>query len=399
MTPREEAQAQIRAELDRHRPLEVSRRTLELIAEMAVRYSAVEGKAGFQVVDESGAQRFMERGGERVPMDIPGLVADIRERHPALFEAPAPAGSEPARGSLVVDAPAPPEPRSRDWLMIGGVAGAAEAAPAPAPREAAPAPAGEPARSRPARAAGALISAGTGVGGMAKALHARARLASQGVSDRIGAARDAIHERRATIADAPLRAAPAAGGFEAPPVERTGPRPLAPATPSAPRVTPYVYGLALLLAGLLLYALWPTGAKAPAPNRPAVASAPAPARAEPEATGGVPARPAAEEGVLRGVPEVVDTVTLRMEGRVVRLFGVEWARGGQPDDLTSYLRDRETECRPVSGSNAYRCTVNGQDLSRVVLFNGGGRTTAEATPELLKAEDHARDAKLGVWKR
>jgi endonuclease YncB( thermonuclease family) len=53
----------------------------------------------------------------------------------------------------------------------------------------------------------------------------------------------------------------------------------------------------------------------------------------------------------------------------------------------------------VEGSSSYRCTVNGQDLSRVVLFNGGGRTNAEATPELLRAEDHARDGKLGVWKR
>jgi endonuclease YncB( thermonuclease family) len=99
------------------------------------------------------------------------------------------------------------------------------------------------------------------------------------------------------------------------------------------------------------------------------------------------------------VPEVVDTVTLRLEGRIVKLFGVEWARGGQQDDLVNYLRNRQVECRIVEGSVSYRCIVDGQDLSRVVLYNGGGRTTAEATQELLQAEDRARDQRLGVWKR
>jgi endonuclease YncB( thermonuclease family) len=104
--------------------------------------------------------------------------------------------------------------------------------------------------------------------------------------------------------------------------------------------------------------------------------------------------------MLRGVPDVIDTATLSLDGEVVRLFGVEWAPGGgKPDDLTQYLRGREVSCEQVKSGDTYRCQVDGQDLSRVVLFNGGGKTTAEATPELKATEEKARTAQTGVWSR
>jgi endonuclease YncB( thermonuclease family) len=175
--------------------------------------------------------------------------------------------------------------------------------------------------------------------------------------------------------------------------------------------------LALVLGGTLLYTLLPSW-NAPQPPSTAMASAPpvstAPARrpstapgAEPIDTGSVPPKPPASarepaplpEGALRGVPEVIDTATLSIGGRVVALLGVQWARGGgEPADLAGYLRGREVTCLPAEGSaKAYRCEVEGQDLSKVVLFNGGGRATTEATPDLLAAEAHARSAKTGLW--
>jgi endonuclease YncB( thermonuclease family) len=102
---------------------------------------------------------------------------------------------------------------------------------------------------------------------------------------------------------------------------------------------------------------------------------------------------------LKGVPEVVDTATLRVEGKIVRLFGVEWARGGQAEDLTRYLRGRAVDCRLVATPDVYRCEVEGQDLSRAVLFNGGGRATADASPELAAAENHAKSERIGVWRK
>jgi len=34
-----------------------------------------------------------------------------------------------------------------------------------------------------------------------------------------------------------------------------------------------------------------------------------------------------------------------------------------------------------------------------VLFNGGGRASSEATPELLATEEEARSARVGIWRR
>lgn len=114
----------------------------------------------------------------------------------------------------------------------------------------------------------------------------------------------------------------------------------------------------------------------------------------------VPAdEPAKASTALSGSAEVIDTATLRVAGKLVRLFGVEWVRGGQADELTRYLAGRTVTCQPVAGSEARLCDVDGRDLSEVVLFNGGGRASAEATPDLVAAEDRARTERLGVWAR
>jgi endonuclease YncB( thermonuclease family) len=103
--------------------------------------------------------------------------------------------------------------------------------------------------------------------------------------------------------------------------------------------------------------------------------------------------------VLAGVPEVIDTATLRIEGKVVHLFGVEWARGAQGDDLNRYIRGRAVRCTPSGTADAHRCEVDGKDLSEVVLYNGGGRATPDAPSDLIAAENHAKTEKLGVWKK
>jgi endonuclease YncB( thermonuclease family) len=103
--------------------------------------------------------------------------------------------------------------------------------------------------------------------------------------------------------------------------------------------------------------------------------------------------------VLAGVPEVIDTATLRIEGKVVRLFGVEWARGAQGDDLKGYIRGRSVRCTATGTADVHRCEVDGKDLSEVVLYNGGGRATPDAPADLVTAENHAKTEKLGVWKK
>jgi 1A family penicillin-binding protein len=109
------------------------------------------------------------------------------------------------------------------------------------------------------------------------------------------------------------------------------------------------------------------------------------------------AKPAASASVVRGVPVVQNTGMLEIQGRVLRLFGVEAVRGRAAREFRRYLGNREVTCEPTGSNNEYRCRVDDQDLSRVVLFNGGGRASGNATPELRALEQQARSRSVGIW--
>ena len=113
------------------------------------------------------------------------------------------------------------------------------------------------------------------------------------------------------------------------------------------------------------------------------------------AAGDIPSAPNA--GVVRGVPTVQTTGILEIQGRVVPLFGVEGVRGRPAREFTRYLGSREVACEPAGSGNAYRCRAGNQDLSRVVLFNGGGRAAANATEDLRALEQQARASRVGIW--
>ena len=103
---------------------------------------------------------------------------------------------------------------------------------------------------------------------------------------------------------------------------------------------------------------------------------------------------------LRGEASAINTATLNIDGKLVRLYGVEgWRNGRALRDFGRYLDRGDVECTPFGDQGTYRCTLEGQDLSKVVLFNGGGRASAEATPELLATEEEARSARAGIWHR
>jgi endonuclease YncB( thermonuclease family) len=158
-------------------------------------------------------------------------------------------------------------------------------------------------------------------------------------------------------------------------------------------------GTCVLTAGALLIGVWVGSAGKPGkPGERAGRSE----SAEPASTGSVrqtqdPAGPKAVRMV--GLPEVIDTATLRINGRIVRLLGVEWARGGQADELAKYLGGREVDCAPANPPDVFRCKVEGRDLSEVVLYNGGGVATADAPPELAAAAARAKAERLGVWRK
>ena len=125
-----------------------------------------------------------------------------------------------------------------------------------------------------------------------------------------------------------------------------------------------------------------------------IRTAAAPSAAPPPAP--LPDAPVPAPEPLRGVPQVLDTATLQVAGRVVRLGGVVGVPGDFTGAMAQWIAGRDAVCTPQD-ANTWRCRVDGRDLSELVLSNGGGRATTDATPELRQAEQAARAARLGVW--
>ena len=103
---------------------------------------------------------------------------------------------------------------------------------------------------------------------------------------------------------------------------------------------------------------------------------------------------------LQGVPLVVDSGTLVLNGTLVHLSGVDGEPGEPAQQLLRYIGGRPVECRPVDAENAqYRCTVGRYDVGEAVVLNGAARATRNAPPDLRTAEQQARDAGRGIWRR
>ncbi|MGU3536479.1 nuclease [Methylobacterium sp. A54F] len=446
---RQRLRALIQAEIAGRRPRPVALRTLGLIAEAAL--EPTEAEPGYRVVDRDGAPRHRPASAGDTPagasttqpitsplpsplpspMTLAELLDEIAARHPALFLPPEP---EPAPA-----APEPPAPSAADEMRAAtarfvetqsalarnlaersGAHGRALAASAAGTMSAlrdrfdARMRAREAARAEPhaephaeSRAEAQLVPDPPAVEAAAPA--PRAAPAPQaappawhghvGLAARMRDAGDRVRER--------VREGFGAGGDP----ERRHRRWLGGGIVAA--------GLAVVAASLVVASRTPPEERAvqertavertagerttdarPRPSAQAEAPA-APAasdgRAEAEAPAETAPPPAANE--VRGVPDVIDTATLRVGGKLIHLFGVEWVRGGQAEELAKYLAGRSVSCQPASGSENYACQVEGRDLSEVVLFNGGGRASSEASPDLVAAEDHARSERLGVWKR
>lgn len=396
---REALRARLAAELDRHAPYPVARRTLLLLAEAAVEPGPE--PLGYRVVDRAGAPRRDPADPAR-PVTLEGVFTELRARHPALFVArPEPEPEPPPVAAPTEDLKAVTARFVGTQSVLARSLAARSAA--------------------RGRAAAASLAAGmTGLRTRAEAWRtARAtdsrRRIEGAVADFRGQgsrAGDAVRDRLGGLADAAARAADgarAALGPERVPRRRTllagfgglalialvavmagrGDGPASPVSPEPP-----VNQEEPAEEGAQAAATPPAGddAASPPPDDAPLRSGPD-VRPAPD-----PETPPAQNAVS-GKAEVIDTATLRVGGRLVRLFGVEWVRGGQPEELTRYLAGRPVTCRPVAGSEAFLCAVKGRDLSEVVLFNGGGRASSEATPDLVAAEDRARSERLGVWAR
>jgi membrane peptidoglycan carboxypeptidase len=118
----------------------------------------------------------------------------------------------------------------------------------------------------------------------------------------------------------------------------------------------------------------------------------------PTPTASVPVVASSDAGA-RGAGDVLDMATLAIRGKRIQLEGIL----GDDDRravraLARFLRRREVICEPSGAPERYRCNVDGQNLSGVILSNGGARAAPDASAELLAAEDEARSARLGIWR-
>ena len=354
----------IHAELDRIHPTDDARRALELIIESSVRPSEVDGALKLTIIDHDGKPRAIEKNGRPAEFTLHDLLDELRVKYPVLFR---PAKPDAAALAQADEPSQPREKPKRDWLNLDSDG--------PQPAAEPPRPLDEPAAVRDEQGPrlpiaewsyNPLKTLKTSVmpdrGSNARAEDGPVPVAEEHERNVFGDMRSRSWTRPAVALGA-------------------------------------VAVLALLGVGAFLFqgddAASPRASAAAAPVASSAAAASPIREPEPAVTGST-----GSSGALRGVPDVIDTATLSVNGEVVRLFGVEWAPGaGKPEDLTQYLNGREVACDPAGSNDVYRCQVGGQDLSRVVLFNGGGRPTSDATPDLKAAADKAREAKIGVWSK
>ena len=368
----------LQAEVDRHRPLEDKRRAAAILAETSIRFVDGPERKGFIIAGPNGEPRTIVRDGQTVPFTLQDLAAEVRRKYPALFHSDEPANPVLAIEALPAERSAPP----RDWLIVrSGEHGDGLPADPPLPQDSATEqPETGPAIER------------------AIAPDTREILTPEHPRDALSSSpAEPSHPNRDlhSLPDVTSRA--------------DDPNPTIPLTRNAsiwasfrPSYALYA-GAALAACTFALFIF--SGQRLDAPTKDATTQQagsgpqPGPTGTGPVVAGPPVTQPARPRDAIAGSAEVVDTSTLRVDGKVVRLFGVEWARGGDAENLTRYIAGREVVCTPAVRPDRHRCQVEGRDLSEVVLFNGGGRATLEATPELKAAEAQARAAGYGVWQK
>lgn len=141
-----------------------------------------------------------------------------------------------------------------------------------------------------------------------------------------------------------------------------------------------------------------TGVSAPL-NTAALTLDPVPPPAPPPITrdlGGGAGLPERIDGEAR----VVDTATLLVAGREVKIYGLQGTGGPAVTGMAGYLNSQGNRvfCQLIPDSAAYRCRVpSNQDLAVVALFNGAARATVDAPMEYHNQESAARQGKRGIW--
>lgn len=110
--------------------------------------------------------------------------------------------------------------------------------------------------------------------------------------------------------------------------------------------------------------------------------------------------PSAEGKPISGrIDRIVDTGTLMISGQRVRLYGVQGVSNRRHVDLLSgFIRNEggQLNCEPKGEAHICR-TQKGNDLSAVVLANGGARVATDSTDDYRRFEAEAKRKRIGIW--
>jgi penicillin-binding protein 1A len=102
---------------------------------------------------------------------------------------------------------------------------------------------------------------------------------------------------------------------------------------------------------------------------------------------------------VRGSADVLDTATLAIRGRRIQLEGI-LADGDRRAlrPLARFLRRREVICEPAGAPERYRCNVDGQNLSEVILSNGGARASPDRASSSAASNSAGASGRVGIWR-
>lgn len=121
--------------------------------------------------------------------------------------------------------------------------------------------------------------------------------------------------------------------------------------------------------------------------------------------------------IVAGPATVVDGDTLRIDGRRIRLFGIDAIEGKQQchdakgqlwdcgraatQAVRAFIRNSEVSCfvryQDQYGRDVAVCDVRGQDLNRWIVRNGWAVAFARYSLDYVSTEDQARADRNGIF--
>ena len=120
---------------------------------------------------------------------------------------------------------------------------------------------------------------------------------------------------------------------------------------------------------------------------------------------------------IEGKPSVIDGDTLRMQGRVVHLYGVDAVEGAQScryggvrypcgvmatAHLVELTLGQDVLCKGMdknrSGELLANCRIGGKALNALMVASGWALANTKETAHYVSLQERAKESKVGLWR-